>query len=416
MPLDLDFVRQQFGQLHDDPEFVFASNAGGSYVCNQANAVLEHYNRHTRVQPYAGYPVSDRAGEAMDRAHRGWAEALNIDPDELTIGPSTSINTYVLAQAIGDLWKAGDEIVVTNQDHEANSGAWRRKALEKGVTIRQWEVDPASGLLDIDALFPLLRDNTRWVFFTHCSNIVGTVNPVAEIVKTIKSRCHARVFVDAVAYAPHHVPDLRALGVDGYAFSLYKVYGPHQGLMYVNGEIRGDLTSQAHYFNSGNPVKDYNPAGPQHAQVAACAGVLDYFAALHEHHFADSLTRGHNRRLDDLHPLILGHENALAAPLLAWIGGRKDLRLIGKSHVGDNDRAPTIAFQPLAQSAAELTRKLQQAGIGTEHGHFYAHRLLSDLGIDPDDGVVRLSLVHYATLDEVERILRELDHALGKAA
>ncbi len=144
--------------------------------------------------------------------------------------------------------------------------------------------------------------------------------------------------------------------------------------------------------------------------------MLDYFDALHAHHFADSATPNRNQRLAELHGLILGHENALAAPLLAWIGERSDLRLIGKPHVGDNDRAPTIAFQPLAQSAAELTAKLQRAGIGTEHGHFYAHRLLSDLGIDPDDGVVRLSLVHYATLDEVERILRELEHALGQAA
>ena len=179
MKLDIDFVRSQFDQLGDDPEFVFASNAGGSYVCKQANQVLEHYNHHTRVQPYSRYASSAAAGEAMDRAHNGWAEALNISPSELTIGPSTSINTYVMAQAIGDLWQAGDEIIVTNQDHEANSGVWRRKALEKGVTIRQWEVDAETGLLDIETLFPLLRDNTRWVFLPHCSNIIGTVNPVA---------------------------------------------------------------------------------------------------------------------------------------------------------------------------------------------------------------------------------------------
>jgi selenocysteine lyase/cysteine desulfurase len=182
------------------------------------------------------------------------------------------MNTYVMAQAIGDLWMPGDEIIVTNQDHEANSGVWRRKAYEKGATIRQWEVEPDSGLLDIESLLPLLRDNTRWVFFTHCSNIVGTANPVAEITSAIKANSSARVFVDAVAYAPHHVSDLKALAVDAYAFSLYKVFGPHQGLMYVNRDIRGDLTSQAHYFNSGIPTKDFNPAGPQHIDPScACS-------------------------------------------------------------------------------------------------------------------------------------------------
>ena len=412
MNLDIDFVRKQFDQIHDDPEFVFASNAGGSYVCNQANAVLEHYNRHTRVQPYSRYPSSAAAGEAMDRALAGWAEALNIGADELTVGPSTSMNSYVMSQAIGDLWKPGDEIIVTNQDHEANSGAWRRKALEKGVTIRQWEAQADSGLLDIETLFPLLRDNTRWVFFTHCSNIVGTVNPVAEIVRTIKSGSNARVFVDAVAYAPHHISDLKALGVDAYAFSLYKVYGPHQGLMYVNRDIHGDLTSQAHYFNSGIPTKDFNPAGPQHAQVAGCAGVLDYFDDLHRHHFGSS-DQSRNARLDDVYRLMLQHENRLAAPILDFLHNHADVRLLGKTHARDNDRAPTIAFKPLKQSSKALTHKLQDQGIGTENGNFYAHRLISDLGIDPDDGVVRLSLVHYSSQQDVERILQALDNALG---
>ena len=412
MKLDIDFVRAQFGQLADDPEFVFACNAGGSYVCNQANQVLEHYNHHTRVQPYSRFEPSAEAGRAMDRAYQGWADALNIDRGELTIGPSTSINTYVMAQAIGDLWMPGDEIIVTNQDHEANSGVWRRKALEKGVTIRQWEVEPDTGLLNIESLFPLLRDNTRWVFFTHCSNVVGTVNPVTEIVNTIKAGSNARVFVDAVAYAPHHISDMKALGVDGYAFSLYKVFGPHQGLMYVNRDVRGDLTSQAHYFNSGIPAKDFNPAGPQHAQVAGCAGVLDYFDALHQHHFGDSDSSS-NTRLDDIHQLILQHENELAAPILDFLQQHSDVHLLGKSHARDNDRAPTIAFRPLNQSAESLTHKLQDAGIGSEHGNFYAHRLISDLGIDPDDGVVRLSLVHYANQDEVRRILQALDSTLG---
>jgi cysteine desulfurase family protein (TIGR01976 family) len=412
MQLDIDYVRSQFDQLNDDPEFVFACNAGGSYVCNQVNKVLEHYNHHTRVQPYSRFTPSAEAGEAMDRAHNGWADALNISTSELTIGPSTSINSYVMAQAIGESWKPGDEIIVTNQDHEANSGVWRRKANEKGVTIRQWEVDPETGLLNIDSLLPLLRDSTRWVFFTHCSNIVGTVNPVAAIVKAVRAAGNARVFIDAVAYAPHHISDMKALGVDAYVFSLYKVFGPHQSLLYVNSEAHGEMTSQAHYFNAGMPTKDFNPAGPQHAQVAGCAGVLDYFDALHRHHFGDT-DKSSNQRLDDIHQLILQHENSLAAPLLEFIHHHADLHLLGKSHTRDNDRAPTIAFKPLRQSSESLTHKLQDAGIGSEHGNFYAHRLITDLGIDVDDGVVRLSLVHYGNQHDVNRILQALDAALA---
>ena len=199
MKLDLEFVRRQFDQLQDDPDLVFASNAGGSYVCNQVNEIMTHYNRHTRVQPYSNFSPSSDAGQAMDRAKQGWASAMNIDLDELTIGPSTSMNTYVMSHAAGAQWNAGDEIIVTDQDHEANIGAWRRKAEERGATIRQWSVDPVTGLLDLNTLVPLLNENTRWVFFTHCSNIVGTANPVADICSEIAKHSSARVFVDAVA-------------------------------------------------------------------------------------------------------------------------------------------------------------------------------------------------------------------------
>ena len=139
--------------------------------------------------------------------------------------------------------------------------------------------------------------------------------------------------------------------------------------------------------------------------------MLDYFDALHRHHFDDS-DKNRNARLDDIHRLVLAHENSLAEPSLDFLQNHADVRLLGKSHTRDNDRAPTIAFKPLKQSSEELAHRLQDLGIGTEHGNFYAHRLISDLGIDPDDGVVRLSLLHYSSADEVERILRALDQAL----
>ena len=268
MKLDIDYVRSQFNQFADRPEFVFASNAGGSYVSNQANQVLEHYNQHLRVQPYSRFEPSATAGIAMDKAREGWSRMLNIQPDELTFGPSTSMNTYVMAQAIGDLWQPGDEIVVTNQDHESNSGVWRRKAAEKGVTIRQWEVDPETGLLEIDNLLPLLSENTRWVFFTHCSNIAGTTNPVKTIVHAIRANSGAHVFVDGVAHAPHQsdLKDLRWIVTSSactrftdrtWAYSMWERYS-------WLPDLAGAITL------TGSPTKDFNPAGPQHAGCRLC--------------------------------------------------------------------------------------------------------------------------------------------------
>ncbi len=414
MKLDIDFVRNQFDQLNDQPDFVFCSNAGGSYVANQVNAVMSHYNSHTRVQPYERYLTSSEAGQAMDRAINGWAEALNIKSDELTIGPSTSMNTYVMAQAIGATWNEGDEIIVTNQDHEANSGVWRRKAEEKGVKICEWKVDPGTGLLDQNKLDSLLTDKTKWVFFTHCSNIVGTSNPVEEITGKIKSNSNAMVFVDAVAYAPHHISDLKKLGVDGYAFSLYKVFGPHQSLLYVSEDVASKLSPQCHYFNTEERDKLFNPAGPQHAQVASCAGVLDYMDAIHLHQFGDqSAATSAPQKMDDLHSLICDHENILAAPILDFLSNNKKVHLIGKAHTHDNDRAPTIAFKPLQLTSLETSSKIQDMGIGCESSHFYAYRLITDLGFEPEDGLVRISLVHYTSMEEVDRILVALDSVIN---
>ena len=411
MRLDLNFVRDQFGQLADAPEFVFAANAGGSYVANQVNDMLAHYDRHTRVQPYERYESSNTAGVAMDRARSLWTQALDIDDDELTIGPSTSMNTYVLSQAISGTLNAGDEIVVTNQDHEANNGVWRRMAKERGVIVKEWQVEGDHGLLDPDALLALLSEKTRWVCFAHCSNIVGTLNPVELLVSMIKRNSPARVFVDAVALAPHRICNLRQLGVDGYVFSLYKVYGPHQSLMFVRRDLHDQLEPQCHYFNMGNANQMFNPAGPQHSLVAGCAGVIDYFQALHLHHFGGA-QQPLPERLADLHGLISAHEDELAAPILDYLSNDTRVRLIGKSTVKDHDRAPTISFAPMKQSARAVATKMQDMNIGTESGHFYAYRLLDDLGINPEDGVVRISLVHYNQSADVEKILTALDASL----
>ena len=410
--MDLEFVRAQFPQCSDYPDVVFCSNAGGSFVARQVIDLLDRYNSHTRVQPYSPFTPSREAGVAMDLARQGWADALNASVDEITIGPSSSANTYVMAQALGAHWGPGDEIVVTQQDHETNIGAWRRKAEEQGATIREWQVDPATGLLDPEDLYALLNENTRWVFVTHCSNLMGTVNPVSEIAATVKAKSPARVCVDAVACAPHGIADVKAMGVDIYFFSLYKVFGPHQGVLYVDGALTESLAGQGHYFNREDPAKRYNPAGPQHGQIAACQGVLDYFESLHQHHGGQA-SDSPRARMDALHTLITQQENSLAEPLLDFLSGSDAVQLLGKAHCRDGDRAPTIAFRPLKQSAASLAAALQAGGIGTENGDFYAPRALEAMGIDPSDGVVRISLVHYNGVEEVERILAALDQALA---
>jgi selenocysteine lyase/cysteine desulfurase len=316
--LDLKFVRAQFPAFSEQSlqDFGFFENAGGSYTCGQVIETLEKYYKRTKVQPYYDFLPSRVAGEEMDRAKRRMAAWLNVSSDEVHFGPSTSQNTYVLAQTLRQYFNPGDEIIVTNQDHEANIGAWRRLE-SRGIVIREWRVDPSSAELDAGDLNSLLNENTRAVAFTHCSNIVGSIHPVREWVDRIHA-AGALAIVDGVSYCPHGLPDIRELGADIYLFSLYKVYGPHLGVMVMDAELNRKLPNQGHFFNAKNAAARFTPAGPDHAQCAAANGVLDYFEQVHEHHFGRSTTRS-DEKARDLRSLFRSHESHLLEPLLEFI-------------------------------------------------------------------------------------------------
>ncbi|MGA0778604.1 MAG: aminotransferase class V-fold PLP-dependent enzyme, partial [Gemmobacter sp.] len=307
--LDVDFVRSQFPAFAEPTleGWAFFENAGGSYPCRQVVERLARFYRARKVQPYAPYPASEAGGAEMDEARARLAAMLGVATDEVSFGPSTSANTYVLAQAVREwLGAEGGAVVVTNQDHEANTGVWRRLAAA-GIEVREWCIDPQTGHLDPADLARLLADGrVRLVCFPHCSNVVGEVNPVAEICAMARA-AGAASCVDGVSYAPHGFPDVGALGADVYLFSAYKTYGPHQGIMTVRRDFGMRLPAQGHFFNAGTLYKRFTPAGPDHAQVAACAGMADYVDALHAHHFPGT-DAAPAARAAAVHDLMRAHE------------------------------------------------------------------------------------------------------------
>lgn len=406
--LDIDFVRRQFPAF-EEPSLAgqaFFENAGGSYPCRPVVERLGRFYRSHKVQPYAPYAASRLAGAEMDAARERMAALLGVETDELSFGPSTSANTYVLAQAFRQLLKPGDAVVVTEQDHEANSGVWRRLVAD-GIEVREWRIDRETGALDPAGLAALLDARVRLVCFPHCSNIVGQVNDVAAI-STLVHSAGAVACVDGVSYAPHGLPDVGALGADIYLFSTYKTYGPHQGAMVVRKALAAALPNQGHYFNAGVASKRLTPAGPDHAQVAACAGIADHVEALDAHHggLASSLPR---ERAARVHDLQRGHEGRLLGPLLDWLAARNDVRLIGPRT--PEGRVPTVAM--LCDRPGEaVAAALADHGVMAGGGHFYAVRTLEALGIDARHGVLRLSFVHYTTPDEVAKAIAALDAVL----
>lgn len=407
MTLDLDYVRGQFPAFAETSLSgqAFFENAGGSYTCKPVIGRLTRFYHQRKVQPHGVFEASRLGGAEMDEARTRLADLMGVETDEVSFGPSSTQNTYVLAQAFGEWMQPGDAIVVTDQDHEANSGPWRRLE-QAGIEIRVWKIDGDSGALDPDDLDTLLDDKVRLVCFPHCSNVVGEINPVAEI----SARAHAAgafVCVDGVSYAPHGLPDVGALGADIYLFSSYKTYGPHQGIMVVRSALGRMLPNQGHYFNGDDLYKRFTPAGPDHAQIAACAGMADYFEGLADHHGVRGATPAATGAA--VHDLMRAHETALLQPVLDFVSARNSVRLIGPTDA--SRRAPTVAIEANTQGIA-LAQDLAARGIMAGGGDFYAVRALKALGVEASKGVLRVSFVHYTSRAEVDALLNALEDVL----
>ena len=405
--LDINWVRAQFPAFAE-PSLqgqAFFENAGGSYTCKPVIDRLTRFYHQRKVQPYGPYEASRLAGEEMDEARSRLAAMLGVATDELSFGPSTTQNTYVLAQAFRQHLAPGDAIIVTNQDHEANTGPWRRLA-DEGVEVREWQLDAETGQLSLADLADLLSDaKVKLVCFPHCSNVVGEINDVATICAMAKA-AGAYSCVDGVSYVPHGFVNVDTLGADIYLFSAYKTYGPHQGLMVIRRALGEVLPNQGHFFNAGALYKRFTPAGPDHAQIAASAGMADYVDALADHHGLSGDTAG---RTAGVHDLQRAHEVRLLQPLLDYLSSKNSVRVLGPSQA--ENRAPTVAMAAQVPGLV-LAQKLAAHGIMAGGGDFYAERALRAQGVDPANGVLRVSFTHYTTEAEVTKLITALDQVL----
>lgn len=407
--LDLTFVRACFPGLNDDA--VLADNAGGSVPARRVIERVTHYLSHHMVQLGASYGRSRAAGEAVDAGKLAAAQLINASVDEIVIASSSTMNTYVIAQALAGTFKRGDEIVITKIEHECNRGAWMRMADAHGLVIREWDFEPENPVLTAKGLDAVLSDKTKFVAFTQCANVVGAIHPVRELCDKIR-QAGALSFVDGVAYAPHRRVDVRALGCDFYVASLYKIYGPHQSVLFGRKELLDRAQGQNHHFIEETDVPyKLQPGNVNYELTASLAGITDYLCEVHLHHDgAESDTIGD--QITHAFDLFAVHEEALAETLLSYLRDQPKVRIIGPSSADRDIRVPTIAFCVEGKKASEIPPKLDEMGIGIRWGHFYAKRGIERMGLLEADGVVRVSLVHYNTQAEVERVIAGLDHAL----
>jgi cysteine desulfurase family protein (TIGR01976 family) len=408
VPLDLEFCRAFFPPIGNG--VAYFENAGGSYVPLPVIQRLTAFMERCQNQPYGAYETSRMATALLETAECRMAEMIGAATEEIVIGPSTTLNIYVLAQALRASFEPGDEIIVTEQDHEANGGAWRRLA-DDGIVIKEWRIDPESGELDPADLNDLLSERSRLVCFPHCSNVVGTINPVAEI--TAKAHAAgAMVCVDGVAYAAHARLDVKDWDVDFYLFSLYKLYGPHLAMLYGKREAMARCQNQNHFFLEGKGSKALNPGGWNYESVAALSGIIDYFDAVYAQHF-EAEANGLRGRLAAVFGLFAAQEEALAGRFVDFLLSKPQVRLIGQKTGDRSLRMPTFSFSAEGRRSGEIAAYLAEQQVAIGHGHFYGYRCVKALGFeDPADGVIRASMVHYNSDEELDRLIAALDRVL----
>ena len=400
--LDLDWVRSRFAALETD--WALLDNAGGSTPLTAAADRIAEYLRRWPVQLGASYTPSHEAGERQAEARHALAGLFATAggaapaPGSVTIGPSSTALFSRLARSLAPSLAPGDEIIVTDVDHEANIGPWLRLQ-SHGVHIRWWRIRPDSMRLELDDLDALLSARTRLLCFTHASNLLGGAVDLAPIVARARA-CGARTCVDGVAYAPHRGLAFATWNVDWYAFSLYKVFGPHCAVLCSSDSAAELLANLNHeWMTPADAATRLEPGAWPYELAWGASAVPDYLAALAAHHDGAPFE------------IIAAHEQALTRRLLDWLGSRPGVRIIGAREVGP-ERLPTVSFVTERHSPAEVVAATDRARVGIRHGHFYAPRLVEALGLARDSGVVRVSLAHYNTPVEVDRLVQALETVL----
>lgn len=406
--LDLDWIRPQFPALSlevGEQPAVFLDAPGGTQVPRRVIDAISEYLINSNANTHGAFPTSRRSDQVIASAHGAAADLLGCSAEEIIFGPNMTTLTLALSRAIGRELRAGDEIVLTRLDHDANFSPW--KALEeRGAVVRVADINPDDCTLDLDGLLKLINERTRVVAVGYASNAVGSINEVTRIAAAARE-AGAWSFIDAVHYAPHGPIDVRAIGCDFLACSPYKFFGPHQGILYGR---RGLLEKLRPY--KVRPAEDETPArwetGTQnHEAMAGVTAAIDYLASIGERLGADGTRR---ERLQGAMTAITGYERVLAERLVAGLLSIPGVQFYGITEPSRfGCRTPTVAIRKLGLGPREIAEKLGERGFFVWDGNYYALNLTERLGVEESGGMVRIGCVHYNTAEEIDRLLNAVE-------
>lgn len=395
----MGWVRSQFPALASDT--LHFDNAAGAQVPQPVLDWMHTAMTEYQVNKGGAYRESVRVGEVKEGVRAQVAQLLNApEPASVSFGPNATTLITLLAGGLRRAIEPGDEIVVTELDHHANVDPWRRLA-EAGAEIRTWRTVGDECRLDVDDLRALVSERTRLVAVTAASNALGTITDVAEAAH-VAHEAGAWLMVDAVHYAPHRMPDVQAWNADVCVFSPYKVFGPHLGVLYLSPEVAPQWPAPAlSFFPETGPIR-WETGTQNHEAIAGLAGTFEYLDAVSGKLGAPAGREGWERVFGAFHQ----HETELSARLL------DGLARLGATRYGlqtAEGRTSTVSMNLDGTSPDAVARHLASDGIAVAHGHYYAWELMMNrLGLADRGGAVRISAVHYNTIDEIDRVIESL--------
>ena len=375
--------------------FGYFENAGGSQVPQIVPDAIRDYMLSSYVQLGAGYPQSDKATQVVDDAHTFMSEFTNVPKDAYTIlGPSTTALIQLVANAHASFIQPGDEIIIAESNHEANVGGWQR--LERhGAKIVCWPLDTETFRCEPAKLKELITNKTRIVALPHVSNLLGQIEDLKEV-SQIAHQAGAKVMADGVAYAPHRSIDIQALGVDWYVFSAYKVYGPHMAVMVGTNEAFENLKGPNHGFIAEGSAYKWELGGVSHEACAGLCAVKQYLS-----------------NFENPYQTFAKWEHPVDELIRTRLRNMPQVKIIGPAQASKST-VPTVSFVHKKIPSNEIANEVNANNFGIRNGHMYSVRICRALGIPEDPGVVRISAVHYNTVEETNRLLDLIESILAK--
>jgi cysteine desulfurase family protein (TIGR01976 family) len=413
MTFPIDAVRARFpalGVTDGGHRRIYFDAPGGTQACDAAIDAMAAHLRGGTANSGGGFASSVATDAASDAAHAAMADLIGAEPEEIAFGPNMTSLTLAVSRALAATWVAGDELIVSRLDHDANVAPWRRVAADRGMTVRWLDFDPATGVLDLASLPGLLNARTRLIAVGLASNAIGTLNDVAAIVATVRAHGDALVFVDAVQAVPHVAVDVAALGADLLVCSPYKFFGPHMGVLWARaGVLDGVAAYKVRPAKDSPAAATFETGTPSFEGQAGVGGTVDYLDWL-----GDAVGDRSNDRRGRLRAALAAcaaYEHELGTAMLVGLASIPGLTLHGPPTMAG--RVPTFGFTLAGHAPDAVAAALAADNIFVWSGHFYAVEVIARLGLAESGGLIRVGLAHYSTIAEVDALLTALRRLTG---